>query len=163
MIFNLDNSSDGRDNLAPIPWRIHLLIILVGLTTIGVVSYGFYTGNRMNRVYAPLVDATMEIKLAATTAHLWFEEIVSGDRYENMENVWNALDKAQWYANAMIQGGQNPEGTFIPIDDGKTQNKIRDVQNKLSTFKDITRQRLATREISGVGTDIDRQIADPKC
>ncbi len=29
--------------------------------------------------YSPLVDTTMEIKYEITIAHLWFEEIISGD------------------------------------------------------------------------------------
>lgn len=154
---DLDGNTDDSDQLAPIPWRMHLLIALVGLITIGVVGYGFHTGNRMNRVYAPLVDATMEIKLTATTAHLWFEEVISGDRHENIETVWNYLDQAEWYARAMLVGGQSPEGTYIPIPDAKMQQEIKAVQKKLVKFKDITKQRLAARETAGIGTDIDQE------
>ncbi|MBC8254838.1 MAG: hypothetical protein H8E35_12555, partial [Ardenticatenia bacterium] len=69
--------SPGRDENAtdkhpspPVPWRIYLLVGTVGLLLAGVVGYGLYVGVRMSTMYAPLVDAAMEIKLEATTAHL---------------------------------------------------------------------------------------------
>ena len=75
-------------------WRMYLLICIVGLMITGIMGYGFFKGGRMSKVYAPLVDAAMEIKLEATTAHLWFEEIISGDRHENISEVWKHQDQA---------------------------------------------------------------------
>jgi len=151
------NSIQRESNkMIAIPWRFHFLIGSIGVIIIGIVSYGFYTGDRMATMYAPLTDAAMEIKLEATTAHLWFEEIVSGDRHETMEKVWKHLDKAAWYAQAMLQGGVNPEGTFIPLKDIEMRQGIKAVQKKLVKFRDITRQRLAEKETAGVGSDIDQ-------
>jgi len=116
---NQDKKAKGKDQLIFTPWRMYLLIGAMGLMIIGMLGYGFYKGVRMNRVYAPLIDAAMEIKLEATNAHLWFEEILSGDRHEEMEVVWESLAQADWYALAMLEGGQNPEGTFYPVDDAK--------------------------------------------
>jgi hypothetical protein len=75
-----------------------LLIGIVGFIITGIVAYGFHMGIRMASRYSPLVDAAMEIKLEATTAHLWFEEILSGDRQEDVKGVWRHLDQANWYA-----------------------------------------------------------------
>ena len=117
-----------KDQLAPTQWRMYLLICIVGLMITGIMGYGFFKGGRMSKVYAPLVDAAMEIKLEATTAHLWFEEIISGDRHEDISEVWKHQDQAEWYAKAMLEGGKNPEGTFIPIDDAEMRRKIKNVQ-----------------------------------
>ncbi len=62
--------------------------------------YSLYIGRGLAERYAPLVDAAMEIKLEATTAHLWFEEIISGDRFVDIDEVWKHLDQAKWYARA---------------------------------------------------------------
>jgi len=65
-----------RDKQNPLFW--------VAILTLGIVTamvYSFYIGRNIAERYAPLVDAAMEIKLEATTAHLWFEEIISGDRF----------------------------------------------------------------------------------
>ena len=88
-------------------WRMYLLIGVIGIATIGVVGYGFYTGHRMATVYAPLVDAAMEIKLQATASHLWFEEVLSGDCHEEIKTVWEHLGQAEWYAQAMLEGGKS--------------------------------------------------------
>ncbi len=154
---NRGEKTRDRDQLTAIAWRMYLLIGTIGLIVIGIVGYGFYMGIRMNTLYAPLIDAAMEIKLEATAAHLWFEEIVSGDRHEDIERVWKHLDQADWYAQAMLRGGKKPERMFIPLDDTKIRQKLRDVQGKLAEFRDITRQRIAAQKTSGVGTAIDQR------
>jgi PAS domain S-box-containing protein len=146
-----------KDQLAPTPWRIYLLICIMGLMITGILGYGFFKGDRMNKVYAPLIDAAMEIKLEATAAHLWFEEIISDDRYEDISVVWKHQDQAEWYAQAMLEGGKNPEGTFIPLDDAEMRRKIKNVQGKLKEFRGITQKRIETKGLSGIGTDIDQR------
>ena len=152
----LSKNAEGVGQLVKPRWRIYALIAVVGLIITGILSYGFHTGDRMIKIYAPLVDATMEIKLEATIAHLWFEEIVTGDRHEELETVWKHLDQADWYAKAMLEGGRNPEGIFIPLDNNKMRREIRDVQEKLMAFRDITKKRIAAQETSGIGTPIDQ-------
>jgi signal transduction histidine kinase len=112
----------------------------------GIVGYGFFKGDQMNKAYAPLVDAAMEIKFEATLAHLWFEEIISGDRHEDISEVWKHQDQAEWYAKAMLQGGKNQEGTFIPLDNAEMRRKIKKVQGRLKEFRGITQKRLEAIE-----------------
>ena len=152
-----DEELGQKDQLAHTPWRMYLLICIVGLMISGILGYGFFKGDRMVKVYAPLVDAAMEIKLEATTAHLWFEEIISGDHTEDISEVWKHQDQAEWYANAMLEGGKNLEGTFIPLDDAEMRRKIKNVQEKLKEYRGITQKRLETRDLSGIGTDIDQR------
>lgn len=141
----------------PILWRTYLLVLIIGIFMISILGYGFYTGNRMHKVYAPLIDAAMVIKLEATLAHLWFEEIISGDRHEDIKGVWEHQDQAEWYAKAMLEGGRNQEGIYIPLDDAEMRGKIKKVQEQLAQFREITKTRLETKDISGVGTDIDQR------
>ena len=157
MIAKSDQSlAEQGDAVFSKSWLISLLISAVGLITIGILGYGFYTGDRMIRLYAPLVDASMEIKLEATIAHLWFEEIISGDRNEDINLVWEHQAQAEWYARAMIEGGENSRGVFLPLDDAEMVGKIIEVQKKLKEFRAITQQRLEMKFTSGVGSDIDQ-------
>ena len=57
----------------------------------------------------------------------------------------------------MLEGGKNPEETFIPFDNNKMRRKIREVQKKLAEFREITRQRVTAQETSGPGSDIDNR------
>ena len=151
-----DKNAEGVGQSIKPRWRISALIAAVGLIITAILSYGFYTGDRISRVYAPLVDSTMEIKLEASLGHLWFEEIMTGDRSEEMGTVWKHLDQADWYAKAMLEGGENPEGIFISLDNNEMRREIREVREKLVTFADITKKRLAAKEGSGIGTPIDQ-------
>jgi two-component system, cell cycle sensor histidine kinase and response regulator CckA len=148
---------EQKDQVALTPWRMYLLICVVGLMITGILGYGFFKGDRMNKEYAPLIDAAMEIKLEATTAHLWFEEIISGDRHEDINSAWKHQDQAEWYAQAMLEGGKNQEGIFIPLDDPEMRRKIKDVQGKLKEFREITQERIKAKGTSGIGTDIDQR------
>ncbi len=83
--------------------------------------------------HAPLADAAMEIKLNATLGHLWFEEIVSGDRHEDIEELWSYLNQADWYTRVMLIGGKNEEGNFYSLTDEHMRSTIESVRVALSS------------------------------
>ncbi len=149
------SSETNRDK--QIPFRLYGLIVASGALVLGIMGYGFFLGNHMIKKYTPLVDAAMEIKLEATSAHLWLEEILSGDRLEDIETVKEHLDNARWYASAMLMGGENPEGVFIPLVDPVLRKEIEKVQQKIDRFRKITLQRYETLQNSGTGTEIDQR------
>lgn len=140
------------------PKTLFLVVTMVALLVIGIVGYSFNLGYKMSADIAPLVDATMEIKLETSTAHLWFEEIISGDSNESMEQVIEHIDNAIWYADAMLNGGTNPEGNFVPLANPVLRNDIREVIAKIKRFKEILEQRYAAIHTSGVGTPIDQKV-----
>ena len=146
-----------KNKLTSIPRRIYLLVSIVGLIVTGLVGYGFYTGYQMNTIYAPLIDAAMEIKLEATAAHLWFEEVLSGDTKVEDQNVWQHSKQAVWYLRAMLVGGKNFEGTFAPVTDTKLRQQLKDVQSKLDKLEVITLQRLTTENTTGPHSEQDQE------
>jgi signal transduction histidine kinase len=147
MNFSQDKIAGYGDKSSAAPWLTYMLIGFVGLVITGILGYGIYISYRMNTMYAPLVDAAKEIKFEATTAHLRFEEIIGGDRYGDIGTVWKHLNRADGYANAMLEGSEKPE----------MRREIREVQEKLSEFRNITQKRLEAKEISGPSTDIDQR------
>lgn len=151
-VSNLGNSKE----LPSIPWGLHSLVCSIGLFIIIAMIYGFYLGNHMVIKYTPLIDAAMEIKLEATTALLRFEKIISGDG-EDMTLVNQHLSQAQWYATAMLEGGKNLEGTFIPLTDPVLRSEIEKVSENISTFREFTSQRYENIQESGIGTLIDQR------
>jgi len=137
-------------------WRMYLLILILGVGLLAVMRYSFDTGNRMNMFYSPLIEAAINIKLEATIAHLWLEEIISGDRSEDMKSVWTHLNQAEWYANAMLEGGENPRGEIPPLTDEKMRQEIREVQSHLKEVRNVTSKRIESIRISGIGSEIDQ-------
>jgi len=138
--------------------NIFLVVISIAVIVISVVVYSFHLGYKMNTGIAPLVDATMKIKLETTTAHLWFEEIISGDRVAKIEDVIEHIDNAIWYAQAMMEGGKNPQGVYVPMVNPLMRQDIREVLAKIRVFKTIIIERYEAIQTSGVGTPIDQRV-----
>jgi len=111
----------------------------------------------MTTKYAPLIDAAMEIKLEATTAHLWFEEIMSGDRDESIKNVILGIERSAWYVNAMLKGGHNNEGTFEVVKDKILITKLKTILTELKEFKKLTDERYTNFAKSGSGSLADKE------
>jgi methyl-accepting chemotaxis protein len=106
---------------------------------------------------APLADAAMEIKLTATTAHLYFEEIMSGDTGENIADVWTLLDETQFYVDAITKGGANDEGTFVAATDPAVVAAMPQVQQALTEFRSAAEARYADLgNDAGAGSSADQ-------
>jgi len=127
---------DSQKSRLPLK-RMLVFIGLVGTLIVALLAYSLNTGLLISERYSPLVDATMELKLEATTAHLMFEEMLSIDRYADMSTVREHLGIASWYANAMLAGGSNSEGLFFPLEDSNLRDKIVHVQSDLVRFSKL--------------------------
>lgn len=136
---------------------IYLLIGVFGLLAAGTAYYSLHRSIRIGGVYAPLADAAMVVKLEATMAHLWLEEIIAGDRSVEPAVVWRHLERADRYARAMLEGGGNIGQTFTPMDDAEIRRKIRDARKKIAQLKEIAGQRLTQKKNLGPGSGIDRR------
>ncbi|MCG8635648.1 MAG: methyl-accepting chemotaxis protein [Desulfobacterales bacterium] len=139
-----------------------LIAILTGITGIT----GFYSikkvgneGVMVGERLAPLGDAAMEIKLAATNAHLIFEEIIAGDTSEDIAEVWALLDEALFYCDAILTGGKNEEGTFYPSTDPVVLEKAGLVKASIKRFIQSAKTRYDTRASSaGTGSQADQDF-----
>ncbi len=149
-------NSGGRVGDNPL-FSIYVLIGFVAALIVGSMGYVFYVGNRMVATHTPLVNAAMEIKLEATTGHLWFEEILGGDSFESFDNVLAHIDSAEWYAKAMLEGGEGAKGTCVPLRDPYMRQEITQVRIKLAEFRKITVERWETRKTAVAGTEIDQK------
>ena len=113
--------------------KLLLMYVLAGLAAAVVLFSMIDTlvvGMRITARHAPQIDAMMEIKLETTHAHLWFEEIISGDKTEDMSEVWGHIDSADWYAKALLEGNESEEGKFLPLKDDHKDN-IFDIFHRL--------------------------------
>ncbi len=134
------------------------MIFLLTLAIAGVMLYSTFLGRTMTERYAPLIVAAMEIKLEVTTAHLWFEEIITGDRYADITEVWENLDQAQWHARAMLDGGENVNGKLIALEDPALRRLIEQASAGVTAFRALAQERWKTRSSSGIGSHIDQRF-----
>ena len=137
------------------PSWIPLSFALLALLVIGMVGFSFKKGLEMITEYAPLLNADTEIKLNVSIAHMWVEEILGGETTKKTGDVWRMLDRADWYALAMLEGGKNKERTIIPLQDPETRRIVKKVVQELKEFRSIAERRFAHRETSRAGSPID--------
>lgn len=139
-----------------------LLVIISGAAGLITQSYMWRVeegGHNLGAKLAPLGDAAMEIKLTATHAHLLFEEIMSGDEGESIDEVWGLLEETRFYSNAILNGGSNDEGTFHPTESAEVREKIEQVLTSLDGFVAAAKSRYASLSLDqGVGSDADEQF-----
>ncbi len=114
---------------------IAIIILIAGVLGIIQTNLLYSVSRDVGIKNGPLADASMEIKLTATTAHLWFEEIITGaEEKEIIEKVWLLLDESIWYVDAMFYGGQNAEGIFYPVDDQLIEAKLLNIKASIEEF-----------------------------
>lgn len=121
------------------------------------MNYAFNVGNYTLKKYTPLIDASMELKLEITTAHLVLEEILNGSENENITDVLKHIDNAHWFAMAMLNGGENFEGRYIALTDPLLRHEIKDVLKKTDLFYKVTKQRLEALHKSDKGILMEHQ------
>ncbi|MFQ5499920.1 MAG: PAS domain-containing protein, partial [Candidatus Zixiibacteriota bacterium] len=140
------------------PWRAYLMVGMVALLVAGTLWYTLRTGNHIAKVYSPLIHGAMEIRLELTTSHLWFEEMLAGDRQEDISKIWSHLDTSIWYARAMLHGGQNVEDIFIGTDDSLLAQKLEKIIIRIEQFRLLAEERRGSLTSAIAGTDIDRRF-----
>ncbi len=125
--------------MIPTPGRFKAVLtalILLKLVLIGALLFSGYTGDSMVRKYTPLIDAAMEIKLEATTAHLAFMELLADDQETDLDTVAFHLDRSIWYTRAMLFGDSNSEGAFRPVTNPELIRALQQVLEEQTRFKE---------------------------
>jgi signal transduction histidine kinase len=134
----------------------YLLMALLGLFIAGTLIYSDNKAVRMNALYAPLINASVEVELNVTMAHLLVEEILNGDHFEEAQ-VWENYSRADWYIQAMLKGGQKGEDSILPLEDGRMRLIVQDLSKRLHEFQNISKTRLENKNESGPGSEIDQK------
>ena len=129
---------------------------LLGLFIAGTLVYSDNKAVRMNTLYAPLINASVEIELNVTMAHLLVEEILNGDHFEEAQ-VWENYSRADWYIQAMLKGGQKGEDFILPLEDDRMRLIVQDLSKRLHEFQTISKTRLKKRNESGPGSETDQK------
>ncbi|PCI37710.1 MAG: hypothetical protein COB46_13025 [Rhodospirillaceae bacterium] len=140
-------------------WKSSIpLVVISTCLMVGAILYSFQLGKSMSERYAPLVEAALEIKVEATTAHLWFEEMITGDTTLHPKDIWKHIDQAKWYAEAMLKGGKNHKGTFFAVKNKDVREQVEQTIKGLDDFRTAAEERWALRSESKPGSAIDQRF-----
>jgi diguanylate cyclase (GGDEF)-like protein len=147
--------STDRFRREQISFKPFILISLITVTALVMIYVSFLSGYQMTAKHSTLIDAAMEVKLETTLAHLWLEELLSGDRSESIDKVNAHLTEATWYAHSMLEGGVNSEGTFIALKHDSIRTVMNDVLAELGILRTLTNERYINFVSSTAGSMID--------
>ncbi len=168
---------EARKDRIPIPWRLYLVIGFVTLIVVGAMVFILQQTKNISASHDPLLVNLSEIKLKVTTAHLWFEEILSGDRNEKIETVRELLGEAAGSLHVMVgkelhsrenvrpdvvpNTGEN-HGQFHIYHSSHVYQLIKEslevTDRKLDELRDVFEQRYLAAHTSGPGTEIDQRL-----
>lgn len=147
---------EATKNWKKLHWFLQVLIAVVGLIVVLSSSYALYRGIDIYQKYFPLVKASIEMRLKATTSYLWFEEMMGGDTTKRIDDLLEQLDLAGWYADAMIEGGEKPHIELLPIDNPDLLEKAVVLREQIARQRELLVKRMTFKEQSGPGTEIDQ-------
>ncbi len=131
-------------------------ISLSGMIVMVIIAYSFYTSMNINRKYFPYLNTIFSIKHEITTSYIWLEELLIGDLNNSMDGVIKHVEKADWYIEILLEGGENTERTFLPVQDQEVRNKIDIVKEKLVSYRNIAEKRYKDPQTSVSGSEIDQ-------
>ncbi|MBL4759250.1 MAG: PAS domain S-box protein [Mariprofundaceae bacterium] len=128
----------------------------MGLTALHYTNKISDEGYEIGALLSPLVDATMEIEILSTKAHLTFEKIMAGDETESIDEVWELLDQALWYADAITKGGENNRSVFYASTNPVVVEKTQQIRASIKRFIVAGHSRYNNRSLGGgAGSDVD--------
>ena len=128
----------------------------IGLVVIGIVGYGFHSGDRLNTVDASLVRSAMKIKLEAFTTNLVFEGLVAEGLATDFESVWAPMDAAMGDFRSVANENKK-RGALLPFRSARVDDAdIEDLERKLLAFKEKAAERFTNRRISLLDDEADR-------
>jgi len=136
--------------------KMHLLIAAIGLVLIGIVGYGFYSGDRINTVDAALLRAVMKIKLEASTTNLVIEGLLGEGPAMDFEPVWAPLDAAVRDFRSVVDESRQRRAVLPFRTAAVDAAGLENLERKLSAFKEKAAERFANRRISLLDEEADR-------
>jgi len=116
----------------------YLLLGFLACCMLVLMIIVYQSADHASTVESPLVDATMEIRLEVTTGYLLLQEILSGEIDSSFDPVREHFDQADWYARAMLEGGANVEGAFLPLENSELRKAVEACRVQLAEFADFS-------------------------
>jgi PAS domain S-box-containing protein len=167
----------ARKDKIPIPWRLYLVAGFVTLLIVGAMVYILQQTKDISGSHDPLLVNVSEIKLKVTTAHLWLEEILSGDTNVNIETVRELLDQAhdslhiiigkklhvtQSLQSNVIPGILEHHDQFHIYHTSHVYRLIKEplkiTDDTLDELQDVLEKRYMAAQTSGPGTEIEQRF-----
>ena len=133
-----------------------ILFILITLSILSIVFYVDYSTEIKSKEQLQQIIAIGHIKNEVVTAHLWLEELLSGDREENIESVYNHFNNAQNYIKILHDGGEYNNLNIVAVQESEVRKNITSVKLKIDSLYKLAKSRYLETNNAKAGTDYDK-------
>lgn len=124
---------------------------------IAVLAFSMLSGSVLADKHAIQMEAASAIKFHTAMAHMHFENMLSGDKLRAMARFHNSVQRAKWYAQALL-GPCDDKAEFEPLEDPGLRVKMRSVLSELEKFESLALERNRAWRKSLPTEDIDRRF-----
>jgi signal transduction histidine kinase/CheY-like chemotaxis protein/HPt (histidine-containing phosphotransfer) domain-containing protein len=133
-------------------------ISVVGVISIALVIYSLYITNLDMERNARRVQLNQQVQQEIATAHLWFEEVLGGDTYVDIErDVRSRIRASKSLVAAAISGRDTEMGFVEALPDARAT--LIELEFKIVEFDRLLVARWEDRENSGViGGELDQRF-----
>jgi C4-dicarboxylate-specific signal transduction histidine kinase len=133
-------------------------MLLLGAVSVGLLFWTSRISDRQ-RMLSSRVDAVREIRILATTFHLWFEESLTAGTRDEMRQTLTDLDAAMTLSRSIVDGGKLQSGMALPpLDDPASRSKAETIQAILADLRALAFRRMENPEVSGIGSPSDKRF-----
>ena len=154
-----NRGTDDTSGLTPSSWRIFLVIVLSGLFVVGIVTYGYYAGLRINTIDSRLVNHAAKVKLEAVTANVVLEGFIADGIVGDIESIWTSLDHALDNLRLTYLSAKSHYPFISLLYHTVPQDKLNDLNDTLKVLKMAANDRL-TGGISILKKEADQRYAE---
>ncbi len=110
---------------------LYAVLIITACAILGAMLFVLRSGNQMIDKIGPLADATMEIGMDATVAHLWLMEAGYREDHAYFDTARIYLVRADKIAAAMLQGGSIHGKRLVPLEDPAQRLELEQIRASL--------------------------------
>lgn len=134
--------------------NIFKIVAILFVFIISTLFFLIIKANYITNTYSSRNMAINEIIIETTTAHLWFEELISGDKSIKLRSILKNISNSNLYVNSLIKKN---ELHISPLTNPKHQIILFKIKDMLQEFKTITYKRYNYYQVSKPGTVIDQE------
>jgi diguanylate cyclase (GGDEF)-like protein/PAS domain S-box-containing protein len=141
------------------PRTVYVIGAIAAAAILFTIAYTYHIGIQMGEQHIPLLETSQDIESELATAHMRLEELLSGNRLRSLDDdVLHLIDRADWNAASLIEGGWGSEGAFEPLDDETLRADVGRVREGIKRFRALALKRWNILDTPGSGSDIEARF-----
>ncbi|KAB2881276.1 methyl-accepting chemotaxis protein [bacterium] len=136
-----------------------LFILALTMTVFSITQLNYLLDSSDKVVNdIPIQTALLEIQYATTKGHLYFEEIIAGDKNQSSDKVYELWDEALSYCDIILKGGQKNNRTYTAIRNKKEIEAISNMGMAMEEMISYAKQRQLDSKSGQAGSEAERQF-----